>query len=347
PMVLVLLGIGGIGAIICGGAFTKSVAQQMVAKAAAAEAMETLRHHKTDHAANTDPALLEKARSQATRAREIATTSETLGAEALAEVWSQGWQLSSFDADAVNATFHEINTLTRQAADAGSGEGALARAIVASTACARLPATDDRRSALCEEAGVRFYEAASRLDSDDRAWLRFEVWWTAAEHHNLLAAGWWAVGRTENAESEWQQTLTICAQGSADISAAPVNDIFLARQCLIAAGGTRHYGEYVDWAHWLRGHDEAAEGALSLWNAARIFRAAQPDCRDLSRSASLKNRWIPKARTDTARRCYYAGLRALSCDEQADEVREYLDRSDLLVAGIRQATRAPGRCYLD
>ena len=40
------------------------------------------------------------------------------------------WQLARFDADAVNAHLHEIDVLSQQAARAGSGEGALARALV-------------------------------------------------------------------------------------------------------------------------------------------------------------------------------------------------------------------------
>ncbi len=331
----------------CGGLFTKEVVLQMMADAGAAEAMATLEHYKTDPLANNDPALLVEARQQAADARELATTPQTLGAEALAEVWGQGWQLTSFDTDAVNAHFRDIDALTRQATRHESGEGMLARAIFASAVCARLPAADSRREGLCQEASERFSEAKALLLGDDRAWLRFEVWWTAAEHHNRLAAGWWGVGQSENAAAEWLRTLTICGQGSSDISAAPVNDIFLARPCLVAAGGTQHYTEYVGWARWLRGHDEAAEGTLSDWSAAHIYRAAAPDCQGLTRSSTRTQRWIPRARSDDARRCYYAGLMALSCEDAAREVRGYLDRSDPLLDAVLQASTPMGQCYLD
>jgi serine/threonine protein kinase len=348
PALLVLLMLGGLATVIGGGGLAWMAARQSRADRIAAEAMAILEHHKTDPKANDDPALLAQALSEARRARDIAQTPDALGAVALAQVWSQGWQLASFDADAVNAHFHDIDALTRQAAGAGTGEGALARALVASTACARLPATDARRRGLCEEASTRFDEAAERLARADRAWLRFEVWWTAAEHHNLLAAGWWAAGGRENAEAEWRRTLTLCGQGTADIDDAPVNDVFLARQCLVAAGGTGQYADYVGWARWLAGHDTSSQGRLTDWSAARIYQAAHPDCRTLERSRSSRSAWIPHADTDTARRCYFAGLMALSCSTQAAEVAGYLDRSDPMVVGIRQAARdSAAACYLD
>ena len=211
----------------------------------------------------------------------------------------------------------------------------------------RLPAADARRPPLCEEASDQYEAAARILTNDDRAWLRFEVWWTAAEHHNRLAAGWWEAGNRTRAQTEWERTLALCRAGTRDISAAPVNDIFLARQCLIAAGGAEQYSEYLGWGRWLAGHDQATEGTLTDGSIARIYRAAHPDCRTLPRARGRSSAWIPRAETTTARRCYYAGLLTLSCTEQARAVQAELSRSDPMVSGLRQAARASsGACYL-
>lgn len=340
PVLLLLALLSVTAAGIGGGAWAWSAARAAQADRLAAEAMVLLEHHKTDEKANQDPAILLAARSTAQEARDVASTPAALGAVALTTVWSQGWQLARFDADAVNAHLHEIDVLSQQAARAGSGEGALARALVASTACAQLTAADPRRAPLCADASRQFEAAARALDGDDRAWLRFEVWWTGAEHHNRLAAGWWAAGARARAQSEWRHTLVHCRAGTRDITAAPVNDVFLARQCLIAAGGAGQYSEYVGWGRWLAGHDLATEGAVTDWSLARIYRAAHPDCRALPRARISGSAWTPVVDTAAARRCHHAGLLTLSCDQRARGVLTKPDRVHPMVQGIARAAGA-------
>ncbi|MEL6343212.1 MAG: serine/threonine-protein kinase [Myxococcota bacterium] len=344
-MVLVLLAIACIGAVTGLGGWT--VAQRRAADQDAASVMRQLQLIRTDAAASRDAERLKTVWATARAARAARETPATLGVEAIAQVWSQGWHLTGFSRQHVDAWLTSADALTKTAAEAGTGEGLLARALVTGVACARLPADDPRRASLCAEAPRRYEAAARTLRDDPRAWLRFEVFWSAAAFHNRLAEGWWASRQAAPAREEWRLVETLCDKGQTDLSAAPVQDLYLARECLLAAGGLGDYARYFQWSQWLRGHDEGRAG-LTDWSISRIYQSAHPSCRRLPGGA--RSPWTPRPSSRRERFCQYAGLLALSCPQQAEDVRRrfLMSKPDPLVSSIRKSRLSDTRrCYLD
>jgi hypothetical protein len=320
--------------------------QQRRADAAAEGALRQLEYIRTDLSASRDTTRAADAVKRADAAKSIRSTPKTLGAVALARVWAQGWD-GALDAEAAELQLPDVDALTLEAAAAGSGEGLLARALVAAATCTRRPADAPQRASMCAEAPGRFSAAAAALDGDARAWLRFEVWWSAAEHHNRVAAGWWSSRDPDQARAAWRETSAICQAARTDLSAAPLQDVRLARECLHAASGLGRYSDYFRWARWLRDHD-AAQGGLSSEHAARIYRTAHPDCRALLARAATP--WQPAPRSRRQRFCQHTGLLALGCPQQAAQIKaRYLRSSDdPLLQAVRDAYQPDTRrCYLE
>lgn len=320
--------------------------QQRRADQAADQAIFAMKPTRTDKVHSASQAALQAAAVRADDAVAIRRTQKTLGVQALARVWLQGWdQLPP--AETIRENFDSISPLTVDAADTGSAEGLLARALVASAACARLEHGAPQRAALCAEASERFDAAAAAMVDNPHPWLRFEVWWTAAEHHNRIAQGWWHAQDTTAARAAWDQTATICQAARPDMSAAPVHDIQLAQACMAAAAAQGGYGTYFRWARWLRAHDES-QGGLASENVAQIYRSAHPSCRDIQAQAATP--WQPRPRTRREQFCQQAGLLALSCSTQAAALRAQHRRSgvDPLLDAMNNAHQPDSRrCYLD
>lgn len=320
--------------------------QQGRADQAAGLALLSMKSARTDKALDASPEHLRAAAAQADDAVAIRRTHKTLGVQALATVWVQGWDELP-PAATVQENLADIDPLTADAAEAGGGEGLLARALVAATACARLEHGAPQRAALCAEASERFSAAAAAMASNPHPWLRFEVWWTAAEHHNRIAQSWWQVQDPTAARAAWDQTAAICQSARPDMSASPLHDARLARACMAAAAAQGRYGAYFRWAHWLRAHDDA-QGGLASENVAQIYRSAHPSCQNLQARAATP--WQPQPRTRRELFCQHAGLLALGCLPQAAAARARHRRSgeDPLMQAISDAQQADSRrCYLD
>jgi len=321
-------------------------AQQRHADQTAQGAVRQLAYTRTDRGASRDEDRIADAIKRAEAAIAIRTTPKTLGVAALARVWADGWDKQPAT-EAVLAQLPEADAMTARAAAAGSGEGELARALVVAAACTRLPADDPRRAHLCDEAPRRFDAAADALADDPRAWLRFEVWWSAAAHTNRVAAGWWSAQDGTQARAAWEQSYTLCQRARTDLSAAPLHDVQLARACMQAASGLGRYSAYFRWARWLRDHD-AALGGISSETVAQVYRTAHPDCGNLAAQPGAP--WQPAPRSRRQRFCQHAGLMALGCASQSARIRDrYLRNSnDPLLQALRDAYQPDTRrCYLE
>ena len=81
----------------------------------------------------------------------------------------------------------------------------------------------------------------------------------------------------------------------------------------------RDYGEYVQWARWIRAEDERPDGLLKSDTVKRIYKRALPEeCVGLT--FDKKNRWrrtFPSPTTPAGLFCAVVGLAALDCPDEA------------------------------
>jgi hypothetical protein len=207
-----------------------------------------------------------------------------------------------------------------------TADGLFARGLVAAAACSLLRATDGgappdaRRAALCDEAERQYSAAETALSPDPRGWLRVELRWAQAAHYNVVAHEAWKRGGATASQRGWEKTLVTCAQAQPDLPQGPVNDEFLAQQCIVAAGYLGRYADYFAWATWLQADDRRDTGKLRSRSVKAIYQGALPACGELTFEQRRK-KWLPKTRDLPAFLfCYAAGLRALGCTVDAVQV---------------------------
>ena len=312
------------------------------------EALRMLERHKSDFSANKDASLLSSALESAIQAVASAPSPRALGVQALAKTWVDGWHMGSFDWDGDH--FRRANASTALAAEGGSAEGLLARAMVVARACKVLDVSDGSRAGHCEEAGSLFVRANASLAESPATWLRFEAIWTATAYYNHMAAAATAAGEAGASQASIQ-AMALCAQGRAILEASPANDRILERECVRASGASGRYTDYFMWANLLQDDDLSSNPDLSSETVKLMYTTALPAC-----STLVVNKKNPRRRSlpygteasPSYTFCYAAGLKALGCPEQANVV---IGQGQWLDGSLPWSSLLEGEgfreCYLD
>lgn len=334
------VGVLGVGTLLCGlagvGGWMAWEAEKAKEAAAAessrlvASAWHILQAYKTDPIQNKDDSVIARALGEAKTAVETDASPEALGVYSLVLVWTQHWHYAKATWD--EAKFADADSATTRALSAVSttspnptAEALFARGLLTANACKLLPASDPRRTALCEDAATRFSAADALLDGDPRAWLRFELLWSEAAFYNRSALDARVTSAPAATADALQKTLSICTRGEADIASSPVNDRELGEECVVAAGASGDYATYFKWAGWLQ--DRSAKdndgGMVSGSTVAMVYRAASPECSSLT--FQTHNKWkrnvpeLGRGSPPSAYFCYSVGLMALGCGDAATE----------------------------
>lgn len=346
---MILLGVGGVAAMRIERDRADALAREARSVALTTEALRLLESHKSDLVANNDPTILTAALAEATSAVASATSPRALGVQALARTWVEGWHRSDFEWDRDH--FRRADASTALAAQGGTAEGELARAIVLARACKSLDVSDGSRAGHCTEAGSLFKRANASLAQTPATWLQFEAIWTEAAFYNHLAATATQAGEGDAVASQASnQAMALCDQGRPILSSSPANDRVLERDCIRASGATGRYTDYFMWANLLQEDDLATGSDLASATVQLLYRAPLRACASLVMERNRSGRSVPGGVDGhpSYTFCYAAGLKALGCAEQANVVigtGQGLDGSlpwNALVEG--EGFR---RCYLD
>lgn len=353
---VLLLALGGVLiAVVGAGIAQKRAADEEARRIAAAQESreiaakvgDSLELYKVDHQANKDEQLLSRARSDARRAMELARTPEAVSMAALTEVWAHKWHYGS--AEWNESYYRDDDALTLEAMEHPTPEGALARALLVSNACRIASERDKRRDALCGQVATVYEKAHKMLANDPRAWLRFEATWTEAAFYRRMADQLDASGQESQATSYRRRVEEICERGKPDLQAAPVNDIYFAEHCLIAAARRDDFESYFWWIRWVWGDDIRKNGKDYGFTVNRAFSSPRLDCagdKDFIRSIASAR---PNPRNGPEHLCAAAGYLALGCSSDGraalgQAARAGVDR-DSLVALERASSPAGRACY--
>jgi len=277
----------------------------------ATDVSDALELYKVDHDANKDDQMLARALIDAHKAMDLSETTEAVGMVALTEVWAHQWHYGS--AKWNESYFRDDDAITRKAMEQPTPEGALARALLISNACRVASDADKRRDELCNQVAGAYEKANSLLASDSRAWLRFEAAWTEAMFYREMGDQMEEAGNSSKAKSYRRQVDDICDRGSRDLNAAPVNDRYLAKHCMVAAARRDDFKDYFKWARWLRSDDVRDFGQYYKATVKSIFFAPAEEC--VSGLSFRGSAWKVKPQPNTKMEylCASAGYLALGC----------------------------------
>lgn len=214
------------------GFFAYSLAQQNAADAAAEDVLARIKIHKTDPARNTD-AEQEKVAKAAASAWEQAHTRRSCAVRAITTVWKQHWH---YDAEWSPTDFAVAKPAVEDPLCASEPEAMLARATLYAGACKRrdptMPTVED--CALAIRAVGQFWSAVPAGESFH--WMRVEAAWQELRARNALAVRLLETGNAE-AAGQIKASLSRCDAAVTDwLAFAPVNGVYLVRQCAVAAG---------------------------------------------------------------------------------------------------------------
>lgn len=291
-----------------------------VAERYADNAELALYRHKTNPKLNSDKTYLGKALGPLEDMMAIRAPPRLSGLYALLLVQDQKWHWAGKKFD--ENEFGEADRVTSEAISVSPTiEGLLARALLTSRACKLAPARYSRRSALCEEAQLRYLEATERLKGDSRSWLKVEVWWT-----NLAFINHLSVVELESSEPDKSQDLAeraakLCETAKGEWGAGAVNNFELGQECLLAAGLAGDYTEYLSWGERLMTYPFADE-VQRIRAISSLYKTAHSDCAAL-KAPSLDHADYAKAPRGEARGsnqqfCIVARFYALGCTSRAE-----------------------------
>jgi len=317
--------------------------QQETARSLAAQSMAKLGYRQTNAEANDDPKVLGEASRLARAAAAASPVPEALGAHALLRTLELKWHYGAKTWDA--AEFSELAQLTERALAQPTAEAHLGRAILMSRACRVAPHSNPRRPSFCSEAYGRFEHARAALGSDGRGWLAVDLAWMYVGFLNVGASEAADAGRLDEVMRLSSVGLAVCSEAAPLAAHAPVNDLFLGRNCLTAAGRAGDLATYYRWAQELRARDVRTRGSLHSRTVRRVYKSAGPGCVDLKFDAKTG---YPLKGEDIYW-CRAVGLFALGCPAKAGaEVRRGARHDNLgRDWSALESNRLPGvACYL-
>jgi hypothetical protein len=302
------------------GFFAYNLSRQNAAEAMADEVMARVKIHKTDPARNTD-AEQERLAKNAGEAWNKAHTPRTCAVRALTLVWKQHWH---YDDDWSPVSFASAKEAIDDPLCGSEPEAALARATLYAGACKRrdpaVPTIEDCAQAI--DALAAFW--AKVPAGDEWHWLRVEAAWQELRARNALASRF---VETKNAESKPHiaKALALCDQAlSGWLDYAPVNGIYLVRQCAQVAGlgyDVERYFQFTDRRLAVLPTDTSdRRRALG-----QLYTAAGPECGDTTltwRRAGLLVEGAPWCRAvgDAARGCVQSASTLIAENALGDQV---------------------------
>lgn len=280
-------------------------------------AASRLRQYKTDPAVNRDATALPAVRAILEESVALTGPGERGDALlALATVWDQGWHMTGkkgFDA----GQFIEAQDLCSRASGTFP-ETHVATAFLQGGACKlrgeRAPTAAMEACLLAEEASNA---ALVRLPADSQwGWLHVEAAWAGVmagtNRARLEMDPRGEAGRAAAAVS----VVARCRAVEGALSWAPVNGVELAEDCVLAAGMARDATAYLHWVGLLVGlNPDGAAARISKNRAARVYRAAAPECANMTVDAKRQpvGTRVPD---DWSGYCSVAGKIALGCGEE-------------------------------
>lgn len=286
-VVLGLLGVAGAG--------VRALMKMRQADQAAAEIWVEIRRFKTERPSNTE-ATLDAIVAAAETAVGIWPTPRVLGLQALVTVWDQRWHYvasqKGWDAAEFDTTLARVDEAL--AADR-TVEALAARGVLLSGACRKMPASElAPRLRRCNEARSVLEEARDHLGQAE-PWFGVELAWNL-----VMALG--AQAQLEGgsrAAALRTRGLEVCGEVRDQLGFAPVNNWYLASDCLELAGLVEDYQQYLVWADWLLDEQPARAKYEAKLTEARVRRQITQAVDPLCDRLSVRKDGLPDLRAST------------------------------------------------
>ncbi len=303
----------GLSLVVSGGAGTWALVRRHDADLAATEVWRDLRVYKTQWRENTDKNL-DAIVESADKAVLLWPTPEALGLQALVRVWDQRWHYVASARPWDAEDFAASDAVVSAALEAGPTLGALAaRGVLDAGACRKMPVEDGiARHRRCEEA----IDTLSRAEAmaAPEPWLALELAWNRVMALAALAQ----ISDAARAAELRRQGLRVCQAARTHLSDAPVNNWYIASDCLELAGATDDVNEFIAWADWLQDTVPTRSGQDRDVSQARVARqitqATHPDCGKLAvRRDGLPDLSVSACEGDRTDLCRALALAALGC----------------------------------
>ncbi len=270
----------------------------------AAEALDALEQHKTDHEHN-GRGRRDDLRAQAEAAYAVRSTPASSAVRALAVVWEAGWQDSRRGFDA--GIWDVGRAAVEDASDSGRVEAVLAEATLHTAAC-RLDAASATAAASCDRARAAL-DAFKQADAPD--WLRVEAAWTEVLLRTDLAARQ-SVANDPTAVTTRHAALRTCDDSAEWRPSAPVHGPELLQDCLLVASAAEDVDRYLAYGAELLAAD--AERGLQKRTLLHVYGTWQ-GCGGVQVSKRANGDWTTRG-SDW---CQALGDATRDCDARARE----------------------------